>query len=534
MTRAELADGTILEFPDGTDPAVIDRVVKQHVGGGAPAAADTSGMTSMQIPANMAAPGATNVGPAYEPDSKLRSAAIGATQGASFGLGDEIASGIAATIGRPGGGAIPGATLGERYDNALKEARESQKKADTDNPGSYMTGQIAGGLAPALIAPEAFVAKAGATLPAQMGRGALAGGASGAAYGFGTAEGGAANRLQGAAVTGALGATAGAAVPAVANKLSGLVSSIAQRRAAAAAVPTNQALRAAGTAAYDAVENAGLIVKPTAMRALTADVYKDLSNLAWHPKMQPNITAIVGELNRVSKGNITAKGIDTMRKLAGNAAKSQDPTERMMASRVIEKIDDMMDNLTPNDVLQGDAAGAAQSLKEARTLWSRMRKSEMIDEAVKVAEDQAMSTNSGGNVQNVLRQKLRLILDNPKKVRGFSKAEQDALRKIVHGTPTQNTLRQLGRLAPSSNAWLGVLSTWAIPGGVAIPIAGSVSKALATRSTQKAIDRFSQQVRNGGPLLAPQAPAGQLLAPYPQQVIQRMLGQGVAPSQGGQ
>lgn len=37
MIEAELADGTVLEFPDGTDPSVIDRVVKQQITGKAPA-----------------------------------------------------------------------------------------------------------------------------------------------------------------------------------------------------------------------------------------------------------------------------------------------------------------------------------------------------------------------------------------------------------------------------------------------------------------------------------------------------------------
>jgi len=37
MIEARLADGTILNFPDGTDQAVIDRVVKQHDMGAASA-----------------------------------------------------------------------------------------------------------------------------------------------------------------------------------------------------------------------------------------------------------------------------------------------------------------------------------------------------------------------------------------------------------------------------------------------------------------------------------------------------------------
>jgi hypothetical protein len=32
MIEAQLADGTILEFPDGTDRSVIQRVVKQRMG----------------------------------------------------------------------------------------------------------------------------------------------------------------------------------------------------------------------------------------------------------------------------------------------------------------------------------------------------------------------------------------------------------------------------------------------------------------------------------------------------------------------
>ncbi len=36
MIEARLADGTILSFPDGTDQAVVDRVVKQHVMGSTP------------------------------------------------------------------------------------------------------------------------------------------------------------------------------------------------------------------------------------------------------------------------------------------------------------------------------------------------------------------------------------------------------------------------------------------------------------------------------------------------------------------
>ena len=51
MIEAELPDGTILEFPDGTDKAVIQRVVKQRLGVSQPAPqAQVSALEEVGIP----------------------------------------------------------------------------------------------------------------------------------------------------------------------------------------------------------------------------------------------------------------------------------------------------------------------------------------------------------------------------------------------------------------------------------------------------------------------------------------------------
>lgn len=274
----------------------------------------------------------------------------------------------------------------------------------------------------------------------------------------------------------------------------------------AKAPPTTSDLKAAGSAAYKTAEDAGLVVKPVAMQNLASSVKADLANLGYHPKLQPKIQAVLEELDRVGGENISLKGIDVMRRIVGNAAASQDPTEKMMASRIIEKIDDTVENLKPEDVLQGNVEEATKALTKARELWGTMRKSQTIENLILKAEDRAASTNSGGNLQNTIRQNLRTILDNPKKSRGFTKDELDAIRQVVRGTPSQNALRLLGRLAPSSNAWLGILSTFALPGvGLAVPVGGSIAKAAATRSTEKSIEALSALVRSGGKAPAKQS-----------------------------
>jgi hypothetical protein len=192
---------------------------------------------------------------------------------------------------------------------------------------------------------------------------------------------------------------------------------------------------------------------------------------------------------------------------------------------IVSKIDDMMENLQPTDIVQGNAQQATEALTKARSLWKTSRKAELLDTLVDKGELQGMSTNSGGNIQNLIRQKLRTtILENPNNARMFTADEIKAVRQVVQGTWGQNTLRQLGRLAPSSNAWLGILSTFAAPGiGVAVPVVGAGAKALATNSTKNAIEALSTKVRQGATAVAPELSAA--TPTFPMQLRQQLINQ---------
>lgn len=171
-------------------------------------------------------------GGAAPPPSKLRSAAIGASQGATLGFGDELkatadALGIdpeslaRAFAASPLGGA-PAYTgvktlqaLAQKgpsgIANDYRASRDAQRAelaaAEKANPKSYMAGQIAGGVVPALVPGGA---------PATLGRAAVAGAGYGAAAGLGSSEadvtrGDVAGAAKDTAAGGAVGAAAGAA-----------------------------------------------------------------------------------------------------------------------------------------------------------------------------------------------------------------------------------------------------------------------------------------------------------------------------------
>lgn len=144
-------------------------------------------------------------------DNLVRQAAKGAT----FNFSDEIAAGAGAATGS-------GGTMGERYTANLAAERGRDKAFEAENPYAALAAQVAGGIANPVTR---FPLTGGLLRRAMMAGGA--GGALGAAAGFGEGEGNLANR-GGAALTGGVtGAALGGAMPVVAEGASRLARKVA-------------------------------------------------------------------------------------------------------------------------------------------------------------------------------------------------------------------------------------------------------------------------------------------------------------------
>ena len=162
----------------------------------------------------MAAPVAS---PPPPPPTILESAARGALQGASFGFADEIAGALGSAFGP------------KTYVQARDESRKAYEAAKAENPKAYLAGEVGGGLASAVV-PGGVLGKAAeggaavAEAAPTIGRLALRGAASGAAYGGAQAlgdstadltkgdfHGAIADTLRGAAIGGVTGGIIGPA-----------------------------------------------------------------------------------------------------------------------------------------------------------------------------------------------------------------------------------------------------------------------------------------------------------------------------------
>ena len=172
MIEVELPDGSIAEFPDGTGNDVIKRALQRRFAPRGHSAPEFD----PGVPGYNAETGMVE----RKPRGGWSSFFSGAADTAGAGFGDEIASTLVAPFTE------------KTRDQVLSEMRMNQRQAQADNPGAYLGGQVAGGLAQAATLGPASVAGRTAQAGGTFGRVALGSAADGAimggAYGAGSGE----------------------------------------------------------------------------------------------------------------------------------------------------------------------------------------------------------------------------------------------------------------------------------------------------------------------------------------------------------
>ena len=410
----------------------------------------------------------------------------GFAAGATGGFADEAAAGAASLTGI-------GGTRGD-YEGNLAAQRERDKAA---SPYVRIPAEIAGALTPAGILARGgltLMRMAQPTVRGLMGRGAAEGAAYGAVQGFGQGEGGAGERLESAAEGAALGGAAGGALGAVGGKL-------AQTKP-----PTTEQLRASADAAYTASKQAGVVIKSQSFDNAVGDIVMAAQQAGIDKAIHPKATAA---LQRLVEGRGTPpslEDVDILRRVLRSAAASIEPDERRIAGIMIDKLDDFVGGMTASDIAAGKGMAGVRALNEARTLWSRMRKSEAIEELIDRARLSAPNFSASG-MENALRTEFRALSKSAKRMRTFTPAEQQAIRKVARGGPIVNALRFIGRFAPtgpvSGMAMGGAATMLGGPAGLAAMGTAIAGRTAAKAMTVRNANRAAELARSGGNMPAP-------------------------------
>lgn len=392
----------------------------------------------------------------------------------------------------------------DRYQHSLADQNNMDQAFEQQHPIVDTAAKIAGGTAAfAPIASTAIGARAlglaGDSLPAQI--------AAGTASGAGIDAADALTRGEDPLTGAASGALFGGAGPVVGRGIGKVVEGAQSLMGnKPPALPTSDALKDAYRAAINHPEVQAVQIKPEAVSDLATKMENDLLKQGFRarPGQGGPVFDTIDELKN-APGPVSVQDIDSVRKALGQVGKGIPTPDSAAARAVTAHLDDFLPNLRPSDVLAGDATKAASIMDEARGNYAAAKRSDTLQGKIDAAELQAASANSGANLENALRQRVKDILNSPKLRAGFSDEEKLMMQRIVRGSAPANIIRAVGNLLGGGGG-LGAIVTGGAgmmatgsPAAFIAPLAGAAVKKIGNRMTEAQLAKLDEMIRLRAP-----------------------------------
>ena len=262
---------------------------------------------------------------------------------------------------------------------------------------------------------------------------------------------------------------------------------------------STQALDRIATDRYDQLQQSGVQLKTDEFVNAMDDIAKGLRQEGYTPKAFPKVAGAIEELTSTAQPKDWTE-LQALRKMIRSGQKSIEPEERRMASILLDDYDNYLMTVPKESIASGDMKNAGQLWSEARNAYSKMKKSEVFEDMLNEAKlDKSKFTQSGE--ENSLAKQLRQLAKNDKKMRLFTKDEQDAIEKAAKGGNVQNMLKFFGRFAPTGVVPVGLsVGTTALAPMIGIPltIGAAGSRGLATNMRRGSVEDLTNMMRTGG------------------------------------
>jgi hypothetical protein len=265
--------------------------------------------------------------------------------------------------------------------------------------------------------------------------------------------------------------------------------------------PTVQELKGQAGQQYKFAEDVGAVFKKNSYNQFANKIESTLAKEGLDKTLQPRVFAALERIKDTKGGNVSLENMEILRRIGQAAGSSTDASERRLASILVDNLDDFVETAQPGQLAKGSSE-AVKALTDARDLWKRAKKTEIIDDLVSSADLRAEANFSQSGMENALRRKLVNLADNPKALRAFTKEEQNAIKVAAKGGPTQNLLRFVGKLAPTGivsgggSVGLGYLAGGPI-GAVGLPLAGGIARQGATQLGLRNIEQLRNRLATG-------------------------------------
>lgn len=284
----------------------------------------------------------------------------------------------------------------------------------------------------------------------------------------------------------ALGLASTKGVLKIPSRTKRLVKNRAVRKAIVESAPEIDQLKNTSRAVYQEIKDAGVTIKPQAFKELNNQIKQTVKEAGFRKTLAPKTARVLKELEGELGKAQTLVDIDDLQKIAKGAAGPLDPNDLRLTGIISDQLDDFLSN-APDTAFLGGKKQLTEILpkrKIAQQLWGKAKKSELIQDAFKNADE------AKRGFEATIGDEFRKIIKNKKQNRYFSPDELDVMRKVSKGTTPIKIAQLLGKFDITSGTLTSLIgsglasSVAGIPGGLLILGVGTVSKRLAGRLTK--------------------------------------------------
>ena len=241
--------------------------------------------------------------------------------------------------------------------------------------------------------------------------------------------------------------------------------------------PTASQMQTQASDLYSAAETSGVRFKAEPFSRFIDDILSRLVDEGADTILSPKVSRIADILEGTKGRAPSIAELAILRRQFGAAASSADRAEARLASIGIDMVDGFVES---------GASQVGGTLAEARALWARSRKSELIDAAIENAQTAQAGVEAGLRAEFKSLYRAR----NSKKMRGFTTEELAAIKAVAQGNITTNTLRRIGSLSGGVDQSRNMLNMLAGIGGGAV-VGGPVG-AVAVPAVAYGAQRMAQ------------------------------------------
>lgn len=281
-----------------------------------------------------------------------------------------------------------------------------------------------------------------------------------------------------------------------------------------AKVPSAADIKGQATQLYKQIDDAGVLIKSEPYNQFVNEVKVDIGSKVREAR-NPKIADAIKELDEATGSAKTLQKMQDLRESISSLKMSSEPSDRMFAGKIVEKLDDFMEKLDTSKLVapaQGDLE-AIKLVPQARNLWKQARKSEMLDDIYRKAEIKATDPYDDVAFATKLRAEFKNLAANKNKLRGFSAEEVKAIEDAAKGGKVENALRAFGAPLQGSilqgqnvaslslPALIGLKlggPAGAIIGANVVPASKAVSRRVAGQLGKQNLQNVIDTIKTGG------------------------------------